>query len=229
MTKEYTIARIYRKNENFEILVKPDSALAYKKGNSTTVSNVLVADTIFKDANKGLKASEEILRKTFGTINEREIADLILREGTLQLTANQRKRMIEEKRKQIITFISRQCFNPKSKLPHPPNRIEQAMKQIHYSIDPFKPLEEQANEVIKLLRAILPISMEKLLVEVKIPATYANKVYGTVKNYGAIKKEEWRSNGSLYALMEMSAGIYGILLDKLGSATKGAFEAKVVS
>jgi len=228
MSERYTIARINLDGEDFEILVKPEPAFSYRLGRIASLSQVLVSDTIYSDANKGMRTSEEKLKKSFGTLDVQKIADTILRKGTLQLTTEQRRKMTEEKRRQIITFISQNCVDPKTKLPHPPTRIEQAMGQIHYSIDPFKSTEEQSNEVIKLLRSIIPLTMEKLMVSVRIPPQYAGKVYGTVKGFGIIKREEWRSDGSWSGVLEMPAGLYAPFLDKLGGATKGNLEAKII-
>lgn len=228
MSERYTIARINLDEEDFEILVKPEPAYSYRLGKLTSLSQVLASDTIYSDANKGMKASDEKLKKSFGTLDVQKIADTILKKGTLQLTTEQRRKMTEEKRRQIITFISRNCVDPKTKLPHPLTRVEQAMGQIHYSIDPFKSTEEQSNEVIKLLRQILPLTMEKVIVSVQIPQQYAGRVYGTVKGFGIIKREEWRSDGSWSGVLEMSAGLYAPFLDKLGAATKGNLEAKII-
>jgi ribosome maturation protein SDO1 len=145
------------------------------------------------------------------------------------LTTEQRRKMIEDKRKQIIDFISRQAVDPKTNLPHPPLRIENAMEQIHYSIDPFKPVEEQAREIIKLLRSILPLKIEQVSVGVHIPAEYSARAYGTIKAFGAIKREEWRADGSWYGVLEMPAGLYGPFLEKLGEVTKGSGEAKLIA
>lgn len=228
MSEKYTIARISRGNEHFEILVKPDKALDYRLGKLSSIAEVLVTETIFSDANKGTKVSEESLRKAFGTTDPLKVADVILKKGTLHLTTEQRRKMIEDKRRQIIDFISKNCVDPRTNLPHPPMRIEQAMEQIHYSIDPFKPAEEQAREVVKLLRQILPLKMEQVSVSVRIPAEYAAKVYSVLKAYGAIKHEEWRSDGSWQGVLEMPAGLYGPFLDKIGKATKGTAEVKAV-
>jgi len=227
MSERYTIARINLGGENFEILVKPEPAFSFRLGKTSSISEVLVTDVIYSDANKGMRASDEKLKKTFGTLDTHKIADAILKKGTLQLTTDQRRRMIEEKRRQVIDFISRNSIDPRMKLPHPPSRIEQAMERIHYSFDPFKSVEEQSNEVIKLLRPILPITMEKLALSVRIPAQYAGKVYGTVKGFGTIKREEWLPDGSLSAVIEMPAGLYVPFLEKIGGATKGTMEAKV--
>ncbi len=228
MSERYTVARITRDGEHFEILVKPQPALNYTMGKPTSISEVLVTETIFTDANKGTKAGEEKLQKAFNTTDIQKIAEVILKRGTLQLTTDQRRQLTAEKRKQIIAFIARQAVDPKTNLPHPPLRIEQAMEQIHYSIDPFKDAEEQAKDIIKLLRPILPLKIEQIQVQVRIPVEYAAKAYGTVKGYGTIKREEWRADGSWFSIIEMPAGLYGPFLDKLGDLTKGNAEAKKV-
>lgn len=228
MSDRYTIARITHDGDHFEILTKPEPALAYRLGKTATVSQVLATETIFTDAGKGTKASEERLQAVFGTIDPIKIAEVILKKGTLQLTTEQRKQLVEDKRKQIVSFISRECIDPKTNLPHPPLRIEQAMKQIHFSIDPSKGVEEQSKEIIKLLRPIIPLKMEKITVAVRIPPEHASKAYGSVKGYGTLKKDQWQADGSWIAVVEMSAGSYGPFLDTLGKITKGNLEAKMI-
>ena len=223
----YTIARLTHEGEHFEILVKPDPALSFRLGKETQLSNALVSDIIYSDANKGTKPSEEKLRKAFGTTDTLKVAETILRRGMLQLTTEQRKQMTEDRRRQIIAFIARHCIDPKTNLPHPPMRIENAMEQIHYPIDPFKETEEQAKDIIKLLRPILPLKIEQVLVNVSIPAQYASRAYGSVKGFGTIRKEEWRADGSWFAVVEMPAGLYAPFLEKLGELAKGTADAKI--
>jgi ribosome maturation protein SDO1 len=229
MSEKYTVARYSKDNEHFEVLVKPQKALDFRLGKINAVSEVLVAETIYSDASKGTRVSEEALRKTFGTIDTLQIAEVILKKGTLQLTTEQRRKMIEDKRRQIIDFISRQAVDPKTNLPHPPMRIENAMEQIRYSVDPYKPVEEQAKEIVKLLRAIVPLKIEQVSVSVNIPAEYAVRAYGAVKAYGTIKNEEWRSDGSWHGILEMPAGAYAPFLNRLGDITKGKGDAKIIS
>ena len=228
MSERYTIARITQDGEHFEILTKPEPALEYKLGKTIPISQILVTETIFTDAGKGSKASEEKLQQVFKTTDSLKIAEIILKKGDLQLTTDQRKHLVEDKRKQIISFISRECIDPKTNLPHPPIRIEQAMKEIHFSIDPHKTTEEQSKDIIKLLRPIIPLKMEKITVDIHVPPEHASKVYGTVKGYGTLKRDQWQTDGSWSATVEMSAGLYGPLLDKLGKMTRGNIEAKLV-
>jgi ribosome maturation protein SDO1 len=228
MSEKYTIARLTKDNEHFEILVKPQKALDYRNGKIPGVTEVLIAETIFSDANKGTRVGEDELRKAFGTIDVLKIADAIIKKGQLQLTTEQRRKMVEDKRKQIVDFISRQAVDPKTNLPHPPLRIENAMEQIRYPIDPYKSIEEQAKDIIKLLRPILPLKIEQLQIGVTVPATYAVRAYGAIKTYGTIKREEWRTDGSWYGVIEMAAGSYASFLNKLGEVTKGSGDAKVI-
>jgi ribosome maturation protein SDO1 len=229
MSEKFTVARLTKDNEHFEILVKPNKALDYRNGKIPGITDVLAAEIIFSDANKGTKVSEEIMHKAFGTIDPLKIADIILKKGTLQLTTDQRRKMVEDKKRQIIDFISRQAVDPKTNLPHPPARIENAMEQIRYPIDPYKPVEEQAKDIVKLLRPILPLKIEQLVVAVKVPAQHASRAYGTIKSFGTLKREEWRSDGSWYGEIEIPAGTYASVLNKLGDVTKGSGEAKIIS
>jgi ribosome maturation protein SDO1 len=228
MSEKFTIARFTKDNEHFEVLVKPQKALDYRNGKISGITEVLAAETIFADANKGTRVKDEDLKKAFGTIDTLKIADAILKKGTLQLTTDQRRKMVEDKRRQIIDFISREAVDPKTNLPHPPTRIENAMEQIRYPIDPYKPVEEQARDIVKLLRPILPLKVEQVSVSVSIPAEYSARAYGAMKAAGTIKHEEWRSNGSWQGTIEMPAGSYASFLNKLGDVTKGNGEASIV-
>ena len=229
MSDKYTIARLTKDNEHFEILVKPDKALDYRTGKSARITEVLAAEIIFADANKGTKVSAEQMNKAFETTDPLNITDEILKKGPLQLTTEQRRKMVEDKRRQVVDFISRQAVDPKTNLPHPPLRIENAMEQIRYTIDAHKPVEEQARDIVKLLRPILPLKIEQMSVVVRVPAEYSARAYGSIKNFGEIKQEEWRADGSWYGIIEMPAGAYASFLNKLGDVTKGNGEAKIIS
>ena len=228
MSEKFTTARITRTGEKFEILVKPDPALEYKMGKPLSISQLLVIDEIYSDAGKGTRASSEKLQKAFGTEDAVKVAEEIMKHGELQLTTDQRRQLVEDKRKQIVAFIARNCIDPRTGTPHPPIRIEQAMNQIKYSIDPFKSADEQAKDVIEELRTLLPIKIEQMRVAVKILAEYAAKGYGAVKNYGTINREEWQADGALVAVVEMPAGVYGPFIERLGKITQGTNQTKIL-
>ena len=228
MSDKYTTARITKSGEKFEVLVKPDPALDYKMGKLTPISQMLVIDEIYTDASKGTHASDEKLQKAFGTTDPVAVAEDIMKHGELQLTTEQRRQLVDDKRKQIVAFVSRNCIDPRTGTPHPPLRIEQAFNQIRLVIDPFKPAEEQAKAVIEELRTLLPIKIDKMRVAVKVFPEHAAKAYGSIKGFGTITKEEWQRDGSLVALVEMPAGLYGSFIDRLGKLTQGTVQTKVL-
>ncbi|MBS7610396.1 ribosome assembly factor SBDS [Candidatus Bathyarchaeota archaeon] len=228
MSEKLTLIRLSIAGENFEIVVKSDKALDYKLGKEGNIREILVVDTIFSDAKKGMKASSERLLKIFKTEDVYAIAETIMKRGELQITADQRRRLIEDKRRQIIAFISRNCIDPRTNLPHPPLRIEQALSQIKVSIDPLRDAEAQAKDIIEKLRPILPMKFESLRIAVKIPAEYALKAYGTLKGFGTIKQEEWQKDGSWIGILEMPAGLHASFLEKLGNLTQGTMLTKIL-
>lgn len=228
MSDRYTLVRYSHSGERFEILVDPDKGLAYKQGELTDISNVLMIDTIFTDANKGEKPTQAKLEEVFGTTEPLKVAEIMFEKGTLQLTAQQRKEMTEQKLRQIINIISRTYVDPSTKLPHPPLRIENALSEARVSIDPFIDAEEQLKDVVDALRPILPMSMERIEIAIKIPPEYASKSYGIVKNLAEIKRDEWTSDGSWIAVVSISAAMHGELLDRLGKATQGSLQTRIM-
>ncbi len=228
MSDRYTLVRYNHEGETFEILVDPEKGLAYKRGEIADVSKALMIDTVFTDANKGERASREKLESAFGTSDPLKVAETMFERGTFQLTAHQRKAMTEQKLKQIISIISRNYVDPRTKLPHPPARVENALEEAHVSIDPFRDAEEQVKEVVKALSPILPLSMESVEIAVKIPPEHASKAYGIVKGLSEIKRDEWQSDGSWIAVVVVPAAMQVELLDRLGKATQGNLQTKIL-
>ena len=228
MSTKFSTVRLSIEGDHFEILVYPDPALNFKFGKNVEVSQVVAVDEVYSDANKGMRVSEEKLAKYFKTNDFLQIAEIILRKGDLNLTTEQRRRLVEEKRKQIVSTIARNYIDPRTGLPHPPLRVEQAMAEIRISIDPFKDVSEQTKLVVDELRPILPLKSEKIKILVKVPAQYSAQSFGALKGVGDILKEEWGVDGSLTVIIEIPAGVHTTLLDRLGSLTKGSAQASVI-
>lgn len=225
---DVTVIRHSVAGEKFEILVKPDPALEYKLGKKKDVSAVLVSDEVYTDSNKGTRASSEKLLKAFGTQDTGAIIEIILKKGDLNLTTDQRRKMVSEKRKQIIEYIAKTFVDPRSHLPHPPLRIEQALESARISIDPFRNVDEQAKDVVEKLRTIIPLKSENMLLDITVPAQYAGQSYAVLKSTGTLKKEEWQNNGSLKAILEIPAGARANVIDRLGSITKGTATVEMI-
>ena len=225
---EVTVVRYSFEGEKFEILVKPDPALEYKLGKKKDISSVLVSDDIYTDSNKGTKPSTEILLKAFKTEDATEIAQKILEKGDLNLTTDQRRKMVEDKKKQLVEFIAKTYVDPRTHLPHPPLRVEQALKDARLSIDPQKSVDEQVKDIVEKLRSIIPLKSENLSLEITVPAQFASQSYAVLKSVGSLKKEEWQNNGSLKAILEIPAAARPNVIDRLGSITKGSATVEVM-
>jgi len=222
------IARLRKGNEHFEILVDPYAAADFIEGKDVNILESLAIDAVFEDSKKGEHASVESLQSVFGTTDISEIAKEIILKGDIQLTTEQRHKMQRNKRNRIIEAIVRNAMDPKTKAPHPRQRIELAMEQAGVHIDPFKPVSEQVKTVVEALRPIIPISMEQVRVSVKIPAEFIGKAYGVVRNYGSLEREDWQSDGSWIGIIRIPAGLQTEFYDKLNSATKGNVSTKIL-
>ncbi len=221
------IARFEKNGEHFEILVDPKKGYDYKTGIKKDFDNVLAFDEIFKDAKKGERQTSTNIQKIFSTTDLTEVARRILKDGDLQLTTDQRRKILEEKKLKIVNLIARNCIDPRTKAPHPPQRIEAAMEQAKVHIDAFKHAEEQMAGIVEQLREIIPISVEQLKIAVKIPAQFSGKAYGILKEYG-LQKEEWSSDGSLVVVCQMPAGVQSEFFDRINRLTSGQAQTKVL-
>jgi ribosome maturation protein SDO1 len=219
---KYTVVRLNLDGNKFELLVKPDPALEYKLGKRTDLSNVLISDEIYSDANKGSRVGVEKLVKYFNTTDPTEISKQILSRGELSLTTEQRRKMVEEKRKQIIQYINKNFVDPKTHIPHPLTRIEGALDQARLIIDPFKRPEEQIKTILDSLRKILPLKSESVRLTITLPPQFSAQSYSVLKTAGNFNGEQWLSDGSLKVIIEINAGMKGVILDRIGSVTKGS-------
>jgi ribosome maturation protein SDO1 len=222
------IASYEKEGKRFELYVDPDSAYAFVEKKKPDVKNILVAEEIYADAKKGEKAKPSDIQKVFGTTDIMVILEFVLRHGEVQLTTEQRRKKVEEKRKQILAILLREAIDPRTKAPHTQIRLEQAMEQAKFHVDPFKDPREQLEEVVKAMRTILPMKFDKMKIAVKVPAAFAHKCYGTLKSYG-IEKEQWLKNGDLVVVVEIFGGLQGEFYDKLNKLTVGEVETKVIS
>ncbi|WP_423793106.1 ribosome assembly factor SBDS [Methanocaldococcus indicus] len=225
---EAVIARYTSHGEKFEILVDPYLAAKLKEGIDVDMDELLAIDVVYRDAHKGEKAPEELVKKVFGTTDIKEIAKIIIKKGTVQLTAKQREEIKEQKKRQIINIICRNTINPQTDTPHPPQRIERAMEELRINIDIYKSAEEQVPDIVKKLKRLLPIKFEKRDIAVKVPPEYASKAYGFLYKFGAVKQEEWCSDGSLIVLIEIPSGIESEFYNELNKITEGNAITKVV-
>jgi len=226
--KEYVIARFERHGERFEVLVRPEAVQQVRDGKTVNVLDVIAIDTIFRDARKGTQAPKEKMKEVFETEDPLKVAELIIKKGEIELTTEQRREMMEQKRRAVVAHIAANAINPQTGAPHPPQRIEIAMEEAKVRLDERKGLEENVKVVLEGIRPLLPIRFEKVKIAVKLNAEECARCYGDLKAFGAILQEEWQKDGSWIGVVEMPAGMQTDFLEKLNAKTKGNVETRIV-
>ena len=226
--EDAVIARLETEGHRFEILVDPNEAQAFKEGDEIDWEDSIAVDGIWTDSAKGERAPETILEDIFDSADLIDIYKRILTEGTIQLTSEQKKEMIDKKKKQILSHIVANAMNPQTGGAHPPQRIENAIIEAKYHFDPIRSVESQVEDIVRKIRPLIPISFEKVKAAVKIPAIFVGKCYGQMSGLGTIENEEYQNDGSWIGIVKMSAASYNELENLLGSITKGAAEIKII-
>ncbi len=207
VTVDKAIIANYDKNgKHFEILVDADLALEVRGGKpiEPLLSNLLASEDVYKDSNKGEKASSKDLLDAFETEEILPIAKEIILEGRVELTTEQKRKKIEQLRKEAIVYISKNSINPLTKTPHPPQRIELAMDQARVTLDPTKPMKKQLESIIEKLKPILPMSFDQETMSMKVPISFANKVLGYLNKFEIVEKK-W--GDGLYIKIKVSSGM----------------------
>ena len=168
------------------------------------------------------------MKESFGTIDSYEVAAIIIKEGEIQLTAEYRESLREAVKKRIVDIIRRYGVDPRTRLPHPPQRIESALEEGKVKIDEHKSAEDQVQDIVAALRHVLPITFSKKEVWLHIPATFASRTSGMVKSMSTILKSEWKTDGSWDATVEIAGGLESDFYDKLNNATHGQVVTKLI-
>jgi ribosome maturation protein SDO1 len=222
------LAKIKKNGRKFEIVVDPDNAVAYKEGKLEDIHEVLIAERIFEDVQKGVFSPKVDLDTAFPKMDTMEIAKLILLKGELQLSAKYRDAKQEEKKRIIIESIHRNSINPSNNLPHPVTRIINAMEEAKVKIDDSKSAHDQIQEIVKKLQVVLPIKFEHKHVQVHISEKYSKKYYKTLHHYGKVINEKWLDDGCYLCNIEVPAGLYMDFIDDINKKTHGGAEIKLL-
>ncbi|MCD6477300.1 MAG: ribosome assembly factor SBDS [Candidatus Aenigmarchaeota archaeon] len=222
------VARINRNGKKFEILVDPEKAFMFRSGKDIPIDDLIASREVYEDSRKGKRVSEEDLNKAFGTNNIEEICKIIILKGDVQLTTEQRHEMLENKKKQIATIISKRGINPQTGLPNPIERVLRAMEEAKVKVDINTSAESQVENVIKSIQSIMPIKIEKMKLSIMVAPRFSGKISNIVRTYGKIIHEQWNSDGSYSCIIEIDAGSQKSLVDKINTITHGDNEIKVV-
>tara|TARA_B100000945_G_scaffold320338_1_gene330072 strand:+ start:9715 stop:10404 length:690 start_codon:yes stop_codon:yes gene_type:complete len=214
------IARLEKGGSRYEILVDPELVTQWKDDpKSVEMEDMLATESIWSDVRAGDRPTSDALENIFGSTDLYTCVEKILKEGSIQLTTAQRKQMVEEKRKQIINAIATTATDPKTRGPHPPTRIENALSEARFSVDPFLSVERQVQDAVEEIRALIPLQF----ITVRLAFRIQGKDYGGVHQLlrDSVQQEEWLSDGSWACVVECPGGMKSDLISRVAKRSSG--------
>jgi ribosome maturation protein SDO1 len=218
-----------RHGKQFEIVIDPDKALAFKasKGQGE-VQECLHSEHVFTHAQKGERANEQDMLAAFGTNDPLAVARVLILEGEIQLTSEYRESLRDAKRKRILDKISTYAIDPTTGYAHPRARLELAFAEAKIRIDEHEEEERQVAQIVRQLQPIIPIRLETVTLQIHLPHPYGQKLYGDIQRAGNLKRTEWAADGALLAWVELPAGLQSDLMSDLGKKSHGAADIQRV-
>jgi ribosome maturation protein SDO1 len=151
MTNVATI-RYKINNKNFEIACYRNKAVNWRNGLEEDLSEVLQIEEIYENASHGILAKKADLNKFFASKTKREIIEVILERGELQVSDKEREAQQGNILADIVKIIVEKCVHPLTKRRFTPDNIKLAIKDVHFPLKLDQPAKRQALDCIKLLQ-----------------------------------------------------------------------------
>lgn len=197
------VVRMKKGGKRFEVACYKNKVISWRNKTETDLDEVMQTVNVFTNVSKGQVAKKEDLIKCFGHDDVTKICIEIIDKGELQISEKERQNQLESSLKDVATIVSEKCINSETKRPFPVSIIEKAMKQIHFSINPKKNTKQQALEVIKRLKEVLPI--ERCMMRLRIITHKKNK--DKLKQLAAtVESESVEGDGVLEMIMSINPG-----------------------
>ena len=215
------IARLEKGGSRYEILVDPDLVDAWKENpSSVDLDELLAVSEVWTDSKNGERPTSDALENVFGSNDIQQCVEIILKQGSIQLTTAQRKKMVEEKKLQIINEIATTATDPKTRMPHPRTRIENALEEARFSVDPFKSVESQVSDAVKVLKPLIPLQFITIRLAFKIPGSSYGSVNQILRDL--VIRQEWLTDGTWACVVEVPGGMKNELISKVASKASEA-------
>jgi len=220
------VVRIKKTGKRFEIACYRNKVVSWRTKVEKDIDEVLQSHTVFTNVSKGQVAKREEILAAFGTDDQTEVCKMILEKGELQVSDKERSAAQESTVKEVATIIADMCINPTTKLPYPVSTIENALKDIHFSVKANRSAKQLALETIPNLSETMPIERAKMRVHIALPASIAKQAHDKVKEYFVEVEQETFDKGNLDMVGLVEPGSYRALdeLVRKDAKGKGALE-----
>ena len=208
----------------FEIYCKPGSIDRYREEN-LAISNVVQTDNIYLDIKKGNVAKETDLEKNFGTSDYEECIKVMLDKGEYSLTTEERRKKVEQRKREIISYISKNYVDTKTNIKITIDIIEETLKKIKMTIDPHISGNKQAKDIIRKFINCYPVKKISIDGSLNIPYYLQEKMNKILSKYSDISSIYKNENicKTIYDL-SIAPGDFDELMNVLQKVTNGEFE-----
>lgn len=203
----------------------------YKQGKKQ-IRDICLSDTLATEA--GEKLSEAAMMEVFATTDVWKCLEDIVTKGEPQYSVQERREMTENKRKQIVEYISKTYIDPKTKLPHPITRIDNGMKTIKgLKIDLNSSVSSQGDEIVKQLKSsmsflknetsgflYIPLESE---IKVCLICRHSGKATSVVRKWCEIRRSKY-TNTDYKAEVTFATTQMSTFMNELTNVTGGNFK-----
>lgn len=178
--------KLQKKGKRFEIACYRNKVLSWRNKVETDLGEVLQIDSIFANVSKGMLASAKDLQDVFGTTDHPTICKEILDKGELQVSEQERVALCESTFRDIASIVADKTINPETNRPYTVAIIQNAMRQIQFSVNLSKSSKSQALEVIRKLKTVMPIVRANMLLRILFQATDQTRLFKELSPLNAV-------------------------------------------
>lgn len=213
--------RYQKGKKKFELLTNDGTARKFRDGNIGW-NRVLVADQIFTDSKKGNIAKDADLIAVFGTSDIDTCAQIIIKEGDLQVSAAERRAEIDAHKGKVMGYIHRTYMNAQDH-PYPHHTIKLRLEEAKIRIDPLISVQKLADEFVKKMQGKMVLRRATIEKTVVISYTYAKKAKAVVGKYCNVTKQTKDSNGITWKV-DLPRNSLTAFMDELNAVTDGGYQ-----
>jgi len=172
------VVRLQKAGYRFEIACYPNKVEEWKQKIETDIDEVLQRQVVYLNVSKGQVAKSEDLMEAFNTSDQKKVCRIILESGQIQVSEKERKQDQDKHFKDIASLIAEKCINSETQQAFTVGVIENAMREIHISVNPHHSAKQQALKIIQLLqeKSNLPIERAKMKLQLTLPKEKVEEV-----------------------------------------------------
>ncbi len=184
------IVRYKKGKAFFEINTKPGSVRLFLSG-KLGWDKVLAVDAIFTNLKKGNVAKSSELKTIFGTDDINKCAEIIVREGDVQVSAQERKADIETHRNQVLSYMHRSYVDQNGGA-YPLARLELILEEAKVQINPASSIHKTTEEIIKKMMGKAVFKRNSVDYTISVPKQYRKEVNAVVCKFSPNMHKEIR-------------------------------------